>query len=397
MWKVITEEDIRCRECSHRIAAKSACLSQLPQQLPEGVRRQSFENFCVTCSVCESKGKVVSCYGRRLDHWYTRQEVAPEGTHCLQCGSDLPEDTRTYMHDFYAWPEIEAIPGNSQFEDVATAGEAGAAGVASARFASQVRAGAWHNLPPQMKWMFRIRGLGGKRGFRSEAMAQRLYETIPQTIRNQGPSAVRNFLKGRSASHIKSVANAPNLARQPGNIVWENVRTNVTRGSLNMTGAEIAKANSAVSKAAVRAAVKGAAKGGILTALVEAPIAGAENVLHWRRGRKSGKQAVKDTAMSATSAGAMGVGITAAFAGIAKGVAMAGVGLSLVPLGTPLMVAGGGMLVSSAIHRIYKAAKRDLPLDQFRAFFCKDRDCRLQYAQAMVAATPTVSDEERDA
>lgn len=214
-------------------------------------------------------------------------------------------------------------------------------------------------------------------------MAQRLFMSIPESIRNQGEAAVRKFLKDNQASHIKSVRNAPLWAKRPSNIVWEKAKQNVARGSRNMTGAEVTATRSAVRTAAIKATAKGVAKGGIFAALVEAPLAGVENALHWKRGRKSGKQAAKDAVKSTTGAGAVGVGTTAAFAGVAKGATIAGVGLPLGPLGTPLMVVGGGVFVGSTIYRIYKAAKHEMPLDELCVFFCKDRDCRRQYARRL--------------
>ena len=81
---------------------------------------------------------------------------------------------------------------------------------------------------------------------------------------------------------------------------------------------------------------------------------------------------MKDTTKSAAGAAAIGV----ATAGAAKVAAMAGVGLSLGPLGTPVMIAGVLLFAGTAIRRVHKAAKHDLPLDEVRIFICKEESCR---------------------
>lgn len=124
------------------------------------------------------------------------------------------------------------------------------------------------------------------------------------------------------------------------------------------------------------------AKAGAGAAAMEAPISGAENFLHWKRGRKSGKQAAKDTAKDTGIAA--GVGIAAA--GVVKGAALANVGVSLGPLGTPLMIAGGGLMVASAARRLIKAVKRDLPLDEYYIHFCKGSDCKTKFASEITQA-----------
>ena len=105
----------------------------------------------------------------------------------------------------------------------------------------------------------------------------------------------------------------------------------------------------------------------MIAAAAEAFVAVPENMLHYNRGRKSGEQAAKDTAKS--TAFAAGVGF--ATAGVAKGAALAGIGLSLGPFGTPLMIAGGLVFVGSAINRIANAAERDLPLDRTPNLFLR--------------------------
>ena len=79
-------------------------------------------------------------------------------------------------------------------------------------------------------------------------------------------------------------------------------------------------------------------------------------------------------------------GVGVATAGVAKGAAMTGLGLSLGPFGTPVMIAGGIVLAGSAFYRINKAAKRDLPLDEYHIFFCKDARCNTRFARELTDA-----------
>ena len=64
---------------------------------------------------------------------------------------------------------------------------------------------------------------------------------------------------------------------------------------------------------------------------------------------------------------------------------MAGVGLSLGALATPMMIAGGLVFAGTAIRRVDKAAKYDLPLDEVRIFICKEDSCRRAFAQKIGA------------
>ena len=181
-------------------------------------------------------------------------------------------------------------------------------------------------------------GLGRGLGLRSRVMARRLYEKeVPVGIRNMGEHAVRDFLKGRHFSHVKSVAKAPGAARAPSNVVLEDATANLSRGSRNMTSAQLAAAKSAGRASAIKVGAKAAAKGGVkaglFAAAVEAVVSVPENILHYKRGRKSRKQAAQDIAKDTSIAAGWGV---------AQGAAMAGVGLTLGPFGTPLLIAGGG-------------------------------------------------------
>ena len=380
MWAAVAEEDIKCSECSHTIPAGTKCLSQMPVPMPDGFRRRKYDNFCVECAECNAKRRQPPCYVRHLSHWYTRKEKTTESVSCVYCGEAILQGAATVAQKLYAWPESD---DDSQRNNGASDGSGvgtgfRAAGTSLAGAAKRADAGAWQNLSPQTQSMFRTRGLGRGLGSRSPVMARRFYETsVPEAIRNQGESAVLRFLKGKHASHLKSVSNRLGWAKRPSNAVWEGAKRNLKRGSWNMTATELNAVKSANRVSAFRATARGAARGGLVAAAIEAAVSIPENILHYRRGRKSRKQAAQDIAKDTSIAAGVGV----ATWGVAQGTAMAGVGLTLGPFGTPLMIAGGGLMAGTAAYRLYKAAKRDLPLGEYRVYLCRKSNCRKKYAR----------------
>lgn len=271
----------------------------------------------------------------------------------------------------YAWPELEAETVTEQSDGGFGTG-AGTAVPAAVGAFRRAQSGAWHHLSPATQRLFRTRGLGRGLGIRSPSMAQRFYErSIPEAIRRQGESAVLGFIGGKDASHIRSASKMPGWAKRPSNAVWEFAKKNRSRGSKNMSSADLAAAKSVARTSAITATAKGAARGGLFSALVEAPIASLENYLHWKRGRKSGKQAAKDTAKNTAGAGAIGVAAAAATAAM----------LPMAPVvAVSLAAAGVGLMVGTTAHRLYRAARHEMPLDEYYFLFCS-RTCRIEYAQ----------------
>ena len=388
MWRVNVEENVACTECFHHIPAGRACLSQVPQRMPEGFRRGNCENFCIECKECRARGRRPRlrprpCFVSRLNHWYTHKARTLDPVPCGHCGEVIPAGTWTVAQEFYAWPE----PGtDSESLNKLSRHGATVTGVSAGTTAKASAAG-WHDLSPSTRHRFQFGGLGRGLGSRSSKMGQRLYEKeVPKAVRSLGEPAVRDFLKGKHFSHIKSVANSPGNARAPSNVILENAGVNLSRGSRNMTKAGQAAARSASRASAVRtgakAAIKSGVKAGMVAAAAESIVAVPENMLHFNRGRKSGEQAVRDTVKSTAIAAGVGFGT----AGVAKAATMAGIGLSLGPLGTPLMIAGGVVFIGSAINRIARAAERDLPLTEYRISFCKNKRCKTRYAEAITKA-----------
>lgn len=382
MWHVIAEEKMLCSECRHRIQPGSRCLSQMPVEMPDGFRRGRYENYCIYCPKCDEKEYEQSCYVRRLSHWYTHRETTEQDVSCGYCRRIVPEDTRTVAQRFYASldgaPELVSAEMGAQPDGPAVA--AVTVGTATAK----PTAGGWDSLSVAMKGKFRKIGLGGFRGARTQIMAQRVYENeIPTIVRNLGEDAVRDYLKGQHGSHIKSVVKAPGRSKWASNIVLEDASKNLSRGSRNMTAAEVSAAKSAGRIAATRvvanATLKSAAKGGGVAAAIELPIASLENFLHYKRGRKTRKEAAADAAKSTALAGGIGAAVGVG----AKVAAMAGVGLSLGPLAVPVAIGGGMLLAGTTAYRVARAASRDLPLAEFRVFFCKNRECPTGFAHTV--------------
>ena len=385
MWTAIAEEDMACTECRHPIRTDSKCLSQMPADMPDGFHRRKYENYCIDCVDCGIKKHQLPCYARRLNHWYASRRAVPESVHCSYCGDPLPEGTRVVSQKLYAWPnalvdpETERSPSGGG--EVATGVRATRSGVAIS--AQRAHSGVWKNLSPKTQQLFRTRGLGRGLGSRPTKMAQGLYNKVPNAVRNQGEGAVLRFLKGKHASHKKSVSKAPGWARRPSNIVWENAKPNLSRGSRNMTASEVAAAESVNQVSKIRAVSRGVAKGGAIAALIEAPAAGVENLLHWKRGRKSRGKAATDAVKSTAVAGVVGAGVTVVATGVTQAATLVGISLTLGPAGAPLAAAGVALMVGTTVHRLYKASQKDLPLDEYYLYFCNNLDCTTKFAEGV--------------
>ena len=273
MWTAIAEEDMACTECRHPIRTDSKCLSQMPPDMPDGFHRRKYENYCIDCVDCGIKKHQLPCYARRLNYWYASRRAVPESVHCSYCGDPLPEGTRVVSQKLYAWPNALVDPETARSPsgggEVATGVRATGSGVAIS--AQRAHSGVWKNLSPKTQQLFRTRGLGRGLGSRPTKMAQGLYNKVPNAVRNQGEGAVLRFLKGKHASHKKSVSKAPGWARRPSNIVWENAKPNLSRGSRNITASEVAAAESVNQVSKIRALSRGVAKGGAIAALDRSP------------------------------------------------------------------------------------------------------------------------------
>ena len=190
---------------------------------------------------------------------------------------------------------------------------------------------------------------------------------------------MRQFLQGKDASHIQSVHNAPQLATDSGNILWESSGINRARGASDMTGWEqfAARGSNAFDAAAItlRECATAASTSALIAGLLEAPVAAVENYIRYRKGVATGEQAVKDAARSIiqhAGAGAIaGVAVTIAI-GLGAGPIIATIAPILIPVGLALY----GI---SALKRIQNALADGLPLHRVGTYFCSPR-CHTRFA-----------------
>ena len=167
-------------------------------------------------------------------------------------------------------------------------------GLAAVMDISVPRGARFGDLGLKMKSKLRWAGLGNGRGIRTSHEAEQfLRDSVPGPVRNMGPKAVEEFVKGKDASHIESVANASGKAKSAGNIVWESLKRNRRRGPSNMSRLDqlVARARNGADAAGIVAKrmATGAARGAALAAVIEAPVTIAENTIHAAKGRVTGK------------------------------------------------------------------------------------------------------------
>ena len=346
MYRLTTRDPVACSECGHTISGGSPCTSEIPEQLHEleNVRTEAFRHFHIICRDCPA-GK--SCY----QVYASRQTpiVAQGNTGCTYCHHPLSAGEPVF-HDSFLF-----LASNSKTE-AADARWSGL-GLAGLRGVRLNRAASFRDLSDSLKLKFINAGLGGRRGLRTFAEAERLFNsTVPRTVRNSGEGAIRKFLRGKQASHIESVSNAPSKAKSPGNIVWESAKNNIRRGPRNMNRMERLAASAKNGAHSVRivgkAVAANAGRGAAMAAVLEAPVSTLENGIHCARGRKSRGEATKDTAMdvgkAAALGGAMATGITVAGA-LGGGPFIATTAPVAVPLGLGLFALSSAQRIGSAM------------------------------------------------
>ena len=376
MWQMIAEPGLRCTECRHSIQSGRLCLSELPEETPAGVSRGDFKNYCIGCPQCWAQGKH-ACYVRHLDSGRNIGKT-PRSLPCARCGRRIGAGEKASVDIYYDWPVETADERGGMLTKSSLAGLAAAAQVGSV--IRGIPNGSFANLTDGLQRKFMDAGLRPEHGIRNAAEAQILYqESVPSFVRNYGEDAVRQFLQGKDASHIQSVHNAPHLSADPGNILWENSAINRARGATDMTGWEqfTAQSGNSFDAAAIvmRECADAALTSGLLAALLEAPVAGVENYIHYQKGRKTGEEAIKDAAESivlhAGAGAVVGIGITIAV-GLGAGPIIATLAPILIPVGLALY----GV---SALKRILNALADGLPLHQVGTYFCSPR-CHTRFA-----------------
>ena len=380
MWPMIAEPGLRCAECRHTIQPGRLCLSELPEETPAGVSRGDFKNYCIGCPECWRHGKH-ACYVQYLDSG-RNTGTTPRSLPCARCGLRIGSGEKARVDIYYEWPEAitETASNRSTVSDIGTATTA--AGIDM--LIRGVPSGSFDSLSDSLQDKFRNAGLGGERGVRTLAEAQNFYhDSSPYSIRNLGTSAIDRYLEDKHASHIQSVHNAPHLAKESSNILWENSRDNLSRQAENMTWLdqlEVHRTNAFdASNIVFRDCLTSAAMTALYAGLLEAPVATIENYIHYQKGRKTGEEAIKDAAASIAKRAATGFVVGFAVTGA---VALLSAGPLLITVAPILMPIGFALYGYSALKRIRNALAGGLPLNQVGTYFCSPR-CHTKFAYEM--------------
>ena len=329
-----------CRGCDHTIPEGSLCISEIPKQVHglNNVRPDVFRHFHVRCDECHSGRSCYQVYASRQP-----ASIAQKHTDCVSCGRPIPAG-EPVLHDSFLVLNQEA-----RAKGLPRAW-AGLAGFWEVPLKGATR---FNDLSASLRWRFHIAGLGNGRGIRTPVQAQQFYlQSVPASVRNLGERAVRQFLDGKQASHVESVANAPNKAKALGNTVWESARSNIRRGSRNMTRMQKLGVNvrngAHAARLVTKSACVSAARGGAFAAALEAPVSVAENAIHVMKGRKTKEDAAKDVAKDVGKAGLAG-GVVAG--GLTVVVAM-GAGPLMATASPVVGVVGFGIFGFSSARRI---------------------------------------------
>ena len=197
-------------------------------------------------------------------------------------------------------------------------------------------------------------GLGDERGLRRTVEeAQRFYESsVPDSVKIRGEDAVKEWLDGKDASHIKSFENAPELARTDSNFLWEADSANRARGAADMTGLEQIQINlSGGFESFASTAAEIMPQAAMYAAAIEGGISIVENSIYVYRGQKDIQTALQDTARNTAKSAVIGLVAGTAIAG-ASALGAAPIIAAAAPA---LGVVGGALLVYSASKRIHTA------------------------------------------
>ncbi len=213
------------------------------------------------------------------------------------------------------------------------------------------------DLSAQLQRKFISAGMRGAR--RTHAGASDFYDaSIPSAVKMSGENGVWEFLDGKNASHIKSVANSPDLARTDSNMLWENIDANRARGSADMSSFEQLNVRLDNGFHSFRlAAVKIVPRAVFYAIVIEASVSIVENGIYVYRGKKDARAALQDTSLNVAKSAVAGV----LAGGVVSGALALGAAPVLAPAAPALGVIGGCLLVYSAADRIHTAAT--VPLD----------------------------------
>ena len=380
MWPMIAEPGLCCEECRHNIQPGRLCLSELPEEMPSGVSRSDFRNYCIGCPECWRRG-LHACYVRYLEDGNSKGRTQ-RSLPCARCGRLIPSGDRAGMEAYYDWPE--ALENGEGPTGRTTTGTTAAGTVATAASINTlvrgVPSGSFAGLSDSLQQKFARAGLGGDRG--SWPDPQVIYrDTIAYPIRNLGEDAIRRFTDGKDLSHRFSVSNAPELANSPDNIVgFENESLNRSRGAETMTGMEEFRLHGTnafhTSGIVFRECLGAAATTALFAALLESPISIVENAIHYRKGRKTGEEAIKEAATAIKDRAAAGAVVGFA---VKAAIALTGAAPLVVTIAPVLMPVGMTLYAYTAVKRILSALDDGLPLNRVSTYFCSQR-CHTTFA-----------------
>ena len=285
------------------------------------------------------------------------------------------------METYYDWPDALEDRAGLTSRTASSTSAARTVGLAAGLevLVRGMPPGSFADLSDSLQQKFATAGLGGNRG--SWADPQAIYrDTIPFPIRNLGVDP-RRYTDGKDLSHRVSVSNAPEFARDPGNIAgWENSSLNRERGVETMTGTEEFRLDVSnafrASGIVLSECLEAAAATALFSALLEAPISIVENAIHYRKGRKTGEEAIKEAATAirdrAVAGAAVGFAVRAA-------IALTGVGPLVVTISPVLMTVGMTLYAHTFLKRILSGLDDGLPLSRVGTYFCSMR-CHTTFA-----------------
>ncbi len=383
MYTSHTHELINCTHCGHAIRENEPVIADLPGDVPEGLSRAAFRHWHLNCLECNTG---VSCY----QAYASRQPAfaAQSATACASCGDGIGYGELVLRETLWEW----------KFSGVREERPETAGGFLGIGKGAKVRPPtSFKDLPFRLRRKFFNAGMGNGRGTRTFAEAEEFYRrSVPRSVRSLGPDAIRDFLRGKDASHIESVANAPSKARLTDNVVLESHTRNLKRGANNMSVLDKSRAGVSNGLDAAMSVGKGAAKssgkGAAYAAILELPLSVVVGAIRVSKGKQSKEQATKDTVKNTAKAGIVG-GVAAAgltvIAVSAAGPALSAATPVLVPLGV-------GMYGVSAYRRIKDAAKDNEPLERNVLYFHASRGEREHDLSCFEAFAAEVSESATD-
>ena len=169
-----------------------------------------------------------------------------------------------------------------------------------------------------------------------------LFWKIPQGVRMGGENRILAYLRRVDVSHKVSIRNAPNRAGSIDNVAFESSRVNQARGARDMSRVEMAGAHAKNAldglKVGLRSAPQPAVRSGLIAGALELPVAGAVNLIRYRRGSVSGRTAAINTAKDV---------VTTSLAGGVAGAGIVVVAALGVPVTGPAMVVVSGLGISA--------------------------------------------------